>query len=127
MVHIRVSVQDGPFFDSLLSPGPRPSISLLPFPDSYLRRSTERSLATERQAEGGRRDRPRYLSVSYPGQDPEDGGRLLDEGNRVEGSTRQARSERSHSVHLLSLSLSLFSGCATLRQAPGWVWYCLVV
>lgn len=119
MVHIRVSEQHGPFFDSLLSPGPRPSISLLPFPDSYLRRSTERSLATERQAEGGLRDRPRSLSVSYPGQDPEDGGRLLDEGNRVEGSTRQARSERSHSVHLLSLSLCSLGALPCVRLQAG--------
>lgn len=40
---------------------------------------------------------------TYPGHDPEAGVRLLDEGERVEGSTGSARAERAdallHPVH----------------------------
>lgn len=40
---------------------------------------------------------------SHPGQHSDDGLRLLGEGNRVDSGPGPARSERSHSVHLLSL------------------------
>lgn len=87
---------------------PHPYQLLVDFSSLYLQGKHVTGFAQQRQQRGPPTPRTHthgstVKTRSHPGQHSEDGLRLLGEGNRVDSGPGPARSERSHSVHLLSL------------------------